>query len=359
MRWIERRDDEAGTAAVFFAVLITLFLTLVSLVVDVGRVFDEHGQLSAGADAAALAVAAECARVPDDCGLTWPSLVHEYVSGNARDGRSEVESVAFSGGADRGTVTVHTRSLAPGGGDLPLSRPRDGSETAIVRATATASWAPVRGATTLPMAVSICNLRDALVAQGGYHLGPAPASDLGTVIPALDLDPGDEDDGDGVEPAPPPGCSVGGAASPAGFTDLRDGTDCEVTTSWDTGRWLASRNGAERVDGCLSVATVGTVVAVPIFDAACAPRLARCPGDTGSSFGVRLVGYGALLVTGWRLPGSASPVAPTCPETQPPPARCISGFFTRLVLAGVPIDMSTSGPTPLGVSSVQLTPSDP
>jgi hypothetical protein len=349
-RW---REDEAGTAAAFVAVLATLFLTAVSLVVDVGRVFDEHGQLGLGADAAALAVAAECARVPEGCASAAPSLAQRYADDNARDGRTTVEDLSLTGGGDQGTVAVRTRSLAPGGGDVPLSRPRDSGDQAIVRASSAATWGPVRAATTSPLAVSLCDWHRAISTQGGYHTGPAASGGTGTVITPHEGDPGppreDED-----APAPTT-CSVDGATMPIGFVELRGGDGCAVASSWDGPRWLPSASGSsfDRLRECL---TEGAVVPVPLFDAACAPGPGACAGGPNN---VRLVGYGAFLVTGWRLPGDTSSDPPTCPADQRPPARCISGVMTRTVLTGAVVDPSGTGPTPRGVSAVQLAPSNP
>ncbi len=357
MRRLGRWDDDAGTVAVFVAVLMTLFLTVVSLVVDVGRLFDEHAQLRAGADAAVLAVAAECARVPGGCSGTARELVEAYVADNARDGRTTVEDVALTDGGDRGSVTVRVRSLAVGGGDVPLSRPRADGDTAPVRAAATAVWAPVRGATTVPMAIGLCDWYRALAAQGGYLDGPAPAGAAGTIVPVHETDPGMAGE-DEVAPAPSPECVTADGTLPGGFVDLRDGTACAATTSWDTNRWLAHSHGKAlgRLRGCLRA---GAVLAVPLFDASCAPGETPCAGTVSGSFGVHLVGYGAFLVTGWRLPGGSSSDPPTCPATETPPARCLSGFFTRTVLAGAPVAPDRSGPAPFGVSSVQLVPTHP
>lgn len=359
MRGVDRRADDSGTIAVLLAVLLTLFLTVVSLVVDVGRLYDEHGQLAAGADAAALAVAAGCTRLPDQCTTDAPALVQQVVADNARDHHTRVEDVAISGDGDRGTVTVRTRSLDPGGGDVPLSRPRASGDEAIVRAAATAAWGPVGGATTIPLAISLCDWNRAMANQGGHHTGPAPSDGTGTVVLPHEPDPddgGDVDDGD-VETAPPPTtCSIGGVTMPTGFVELDGGTGCEVTSSWDRSRWLEARSRAsfERLESCL---VEGAVVAVPVFDVACQPEPTGCRGR--GQVEVRLVGYGAVIVTGWRLPSGTSSRPPTCPPEQRPPARCISGVVTRTVLPGVPVDTSGPGPTPLGVSAVQLMPTNP
>lgn len=348
MRGLATPTGEDGTAAVFVAVLTTLFLTVVSLVVDVGRLFDESAQLGHGADAAVLAVAGECARLPDHCVTAAPALVQQYAAANALDDRTAVEHVAISddGDGDIGRVTVHTRSLTPTGGDVPLTRPRASGDTATVRAGATAAWGPVRQATTIPLALSLCDWQRALADQGSYHTSPTATGGSGTVVAHHEQhrdplpDPPPDDD------TPPPStCVVDGSTVPTGFVELASGSACEVTSSWDGPRWLPTRPGLglARLRDCL---TTGAVVAVPLFDAV--------DGDA-----VHLAGHGALLVTGWRFPSGASDDAPTCPPHQRPPARCISGLVTRTVLAGAPVDLSGTGPTPRGVSAIQLVPTEP
>ena len=54
-------------------------------------------------------------------------LRQQYVSDNARDGRTAVEDVTITGGGDQGAVTVHTRSLSRGGGDGTTARRRGAS----------------------------------------------------------------------------------------------------------------------------------------------------------------------------------------------------------------------------------------
>lgn len=346
MRGLTSGDGQDGTAAVFVAVLATLFLTVVSLVVDVGRLFDERAQLGHGADAAALAVAGECARLPDQCVTAAPALVQQYASANALDDHTAVEHVAISGDGDGGRVTVHTRSLTPAGGDVPLTRPRASGDTATVRAGATAAWGPVRQATTIPLALSLCDWQRALADQGGYHTGPTADGGSGTVVAHHDQDPDPLPDPPPDDDTPPPStCVVDGSTVPTGFVELASGRGCEVTSSWDGPRWLATTSGLAlvRLRDCL---TAGAVVAVPLFDAV--------DGDA-----VHLAGHGALLVTGWRFPSGTSDDPPTCPPDQRPPARCLSGLVTRTVLAGAPIDLSGTGPTPRGVSAVQLVPTEP
>jgi len=54
-----RNDD--GSIAIIVAIVMVVLLGMATLVVDVGRLYVERRQLQNGADAAALAVAVDCA----------------------------------------------------------------------------------------------------------------------------------------------------------------------------------------------------------------------------------------------------------------------------------------------------------
>lgn len=371
---MRRVDDEAGTGVVLVAVLMTLLLAIVTFVVDTGRLFDEHGQLQNGADAAALAIASDCARVPAACASHAASIAELLGNQNARDGVSSVPAVdIWTSDGDRGRVTVQTRSLGADGAEaVPRSLPQgDGSDAVTVWAEAAALWGPARTATTLSMTVSVCDWRRIVDAQGGYHEGPA-GGDLGFVIdfhnpspPPPQDDPGDtgapgvpadpEDPTAPGEDEPsvvPEECIVDGRPVPSGFAELAGGGGCELQTVLTEPSWARGGNGRDlsQIGRCL---VAGRVLPVPVFVDACDQHTQPCPGGVQPS-GYQLAGYGTFLLTGWRLPSSSSTPAPQCAAAEPMP-RCISGYFVRDVLPGaMPADPDGSHPG-YGASGVRLT----
>ena len=62
MRSLTRHDDdERGAVLVWVALMLTVLIGVGALVIDAGALYTEKRQLQNGADAAALAVAADCA----------------------------------------------------------------------------------------------------------------------------------------------------------------------------------------------------------------------------------------------------------------------------------------------------------
>jgi len=54
-------NDDRGAAGILIAVMMVFLLGMAGLVVDVGAMYQERRALSNGADAAALAIAEDCA----------------------------------------------------------------------------------------------------------------------------------------------------------------------------------------------------------------------------------------------------------------------------------------------------------
>lgn len=361
---MRRVNDESGTTVVLVAVLMVLFLTMVSFVVDTGRLLDEHGQLSNGADGAALAVAATCARAPSSCTGSATGLATSVAGGNARqDGQSHVEVLDLRPSAPgAGTVTVGLRSLEPGqpagSGAVSLALPRSGGAgSSVVRDAASAAWGPAVLAPALPTAFSACDVERILAAQGGPLEGPPPAGATGSVVAFHDPDrDGDDDDDDDDDDSDWPTCRFDGRTLDTGFGELRRSGGCDATTDVRSATWVRRDPGSDlrATRDCLQQ---GQIHVVPVFDRTCERHGDRCPGSLRGRDGYRVAGLAAVVVTGWRLPGSTTSPAPRCPpESQPP--RCISVIVTRVVVPGVPIAAS-SGARPLGygVSAVRLVPS--
>jgi hypothetical protein len=349
------RSDERGAVAVLIAVLIGggVLTGMGALVIGVGQLYAERGQLQNGADAAALAVAKSCA-----AGTCTPDIATAYAGANAKDGVSGVSLVCGSGSlgacpASTGAMTdcppapsgpdyvdVHTVTAGGDGSSLlpaAFVRTLPGEANyhgTTVAACAQAQWGPPLTATTSAFTVSACewdtatSLGTSLAAPPPYPPDPSPAPSLDRML-RLGTGAGG---GCASEPA--------GADGPGtfGWTDDQTGA-CTVDI---TGATYADNTGAAAGQSCApalaAAVTSRTPVDIPVYVSA------------RGSAGYTLRGFAAFVVTGYQLPGSAAPdwldPANSCPATQ----QCINGFF-------VPGLIPTTGPVggpDLGVTEIKL-----
>ena len=96
-----RRPDDRGAISVLAAVLFSsgVLLGMAALVIDVGMLYAERGQLQSGADAAAVEVAQICADEPTDCTpARLGPVAAQYARDNAANGEADAR-VCGQGGA--------------------------------------------------------------------------------------------------------------------------------------------------------------------------------------------------------------------------------------------------------------------
>ncbi|MGH9188683.1 MAG: pilus assembly protein TadG-related protein, partial [Acidimicrobiales bacterium] len=94
MRRLTPGRDQGGAIGYMTALLIVPVLGMGALVLDIGAVVQERRELQNGADAAALAVAKDCAG--GDCG-SFNDLADEYADANADDADSNIDEVCGDG----------------------------------------------------------------------------------------------------------------------------------------------------------------------------------------------------------------------------------------------------------------------
>jgi hypothetical protein len=150
MREMTRRED--GAVAVITALFMVVILGITAIVVDVGMVYFEKNQLQNGADAAALAIAQECAAG------TCPDLTSEaifYARENSNDGRARAEVIHAPGSK---TVTVRTHAQDRDGNNTVRHwfAPIIGVDSTDVRAEAKASWGSPSKAIVFPFTAPRC-----------------------------------------------------------------------------------------------------------------------------------------------------------------------------------------------------------
>lgn len=344
-----RSADEDGAVLILVALLMVVLLGFAALAVDVSALHAERRELQNGADAAALAIAQDCA------GATGcdPSIAARYADANAGDGAAAVDEVcgagpglaacatpptgsAAAGAAGWVSVGTRTRTVPAGGGGrtdqvpfrlapaLRLVSAGD-FDGRTVGAGAVAAWGAPAAATTAPLAISRCELETYRATRGGLPEGP-PFAQLPTGVATR---------GTFLGFPVPTTCPAGPwADSLGGFVWLSPaGGSCQVRLR--VGDSVPARGDRP---GCVSLDDLlGTTVLVPVF------------GSTSGTFLNRrydIEGFAALHVTGYRT-GFVDRGTPCLLTTGS--FQCLSGHFTTHVTSGT----AFGGPD-LGASIVTL-----
>jgi Flp pilus assembly protein TadG len=332
-------SNERGAVAITVALLMVVLVGFAALAIDVSALYQERRTLQNGADAAALAVAKDCAG--PGCGASRVTA-NKYADLNADDGNSNVDmpcgtAPGLIACTDRpvvpadtvGYVQVTTSTYevtSPGNPTevnfnfapvFDLVAPGD-HEGRTMRATAVAAWGPPRSATTLPIALSFCEF-DRLA--GDLEPPFTESMVYFRTLPRSDTDCG-------FDPS--------GAYIPGGFGWLREGPDCELTI--EVGDWVRGVTGA-RVPDCVDddmTALQNKTVLVPIFDDT------RGVGHGGE---YRVFGFAAFHIVGYRFPGNAYNLGPCAPLG----IGCMRGHFTGFSTTGTVF----GGPN-MGVNIIKL-----
>lgn len=321
MRWLrarERRErDDRGAVAVWVAMSIIPFLVFVAVVADVGLLFWEKGQLQNGADAAALAVAQECAADPT-CSGGAGTLADEMAALNANDDSAASELLSLTVNTSSGKVEVRASTSTGSGTTVrhPFASIIVPTET-TVDADATAEWgAPIAG-TTIPLAIAQCEFDDL----------PAQPADTQNPQRSLIL----INNGNTGEP-----CANG---YPGGFGWL-DGTNCQAEIS--AGGTVGGAPGIQPTEsktGC-SNAYLNTLlcqtVLIPLYSATTAQ---------GQNATYTISRFAAFKITGLKTSGNNDVYcggSPLSPQFSTGNAKGIQGFFVKYVELGEDFELGNS-----------------
>jgi Flp pilus assembly protein TadG len=339
-----RRVDDDGAVTIIVAVTLIMLLGFGALAIDVGALYQERRELQNGADAAALAVAEDCAG--GSCGDYW-GTAEDYAAANANDKFSAVSDIIPAGLTPQsGRVTVFTDTERPDGGNeiaFRLAQVLDSSfQGATVNASATVVWGAANVSYgDLPLAASMCewnkftggdvsSLKHIDEIPSGPYFGKTQGQ---TIIFHNSNSPHDECSAQ-------PGFDANSDGKlPAGFGWLEQ-VGCEVkVAAYDEDDpsqfWGYKDPGNNPHGGCLAAA-LGTVVTIPIF----VDFKKATPRDQ-----YLLWAPAGFYLTGYRFPGIS--VNPPCSA----PNTCISGHFVRKV---EPNAEPGDGPN-LGVMAVKMT----
>ncbi len=303
------RIDDAGFSMVFVAVVLVALIGMVAFAVDVGAMYAERRELQNGAEAAALAIAEDCARgLPCDSAAA-AATADEYADANARDLRAGVDSVDLDTAA--GTVRVVTSTEEISGSTIlsPYFARVVGFGGATVRAEASAAWGHPTSATAIPIIISDCEYDRE---SWKIHEPPwDPALEVtfyfhdGQSAEDCNAQAGQDADGNG--------------RLPGGFGWLDSENDCWAVIE---DGWAGEDPGASPTSGCsaddLRSLLYQDKVFVPYFDDVT---------GLGANGQYRVAGFGALHVTGYNFGGQyKEPSAAQAPCRGDD--RCISGYLT-------------------------------
>jgi Flp pilus assembly protein TadG len=307
-----RLAQERGASAVIVALLLVPMLGFTAIAVDIGKVYAERARLQVAADAAALAVAQDCAR--GNCG-DMLATASALVAANDPD----VSTAPPVLNSNPTSVTVT--------GDKPTEHwfaPVIGVDSTQVSASATVAWgAPGAGSAVLPITFSWCEFSQQT--HGGL-----PSS---TTVRTIWF----------TKTSNTVGCTgPSNLVVPGGFAYIdTDPGKCQASSA--IGNRMTSKTGNSVPSDCAPLdfsAWIGKTVLLPLFDDS---------GLTGTNAWYRVFGYAAFRITGYALGGQY--------KTSPAPCggndRCISGYFTRFVDLSERFTWTNDGPD-LGASILRL-----
>jgi Flp pilus assembly protein TadG len=303
---------EQGAAAVVLSLLMIPMIGFAAIAVDVGALYAERARLQVAADAAALAVAADCAR--GNCGdmtATATAMV------TANDAGATAAAPVLQSGPMRVTVN----------GSDPVQHwfaPVIGHDSTRVTAAATVAWGgPERGTAVLPLTFSWCEFSQ----QTG---GGLPS---GTTVRTIYF----------TKTSHTVGCTGPSRnVVPGGFAYLDTPAGQCVAASARNQRTYSS-TGNTPPSTCSEAyisSWVGRTVLLPLFDSS---------GDTGSNAWYHVFGYAAFRITGYHFGGQFSTTPKPCNGSE----RCVAGYFTRFVELSDAFSYSPDAPA-LGASVLRL-----
>lgn len=339
----EQRRDDRGAILIWVALSIVVLLGVGALTIDLGALYVEKRQLQNGADAAALAIAYNCA-TGATCGPV-ATVADKLADDNANDGASTVSQICGAGpglstagctppaalASSANWVQVSTTTENSDGSSQVrmLLAPVIGSITGkTVKATAIAQWGGLSSAMVAPLVFSACEY----LALGGKLDGSAFPSGTTTVY-FHSLGGSNEP---GIGSCTP---STSGFDLPGGFGWV-DSSNCQATL--DAGGTYSSVDPGNSVpNACDPVSWVGKEVTLGLYDTT---------SGSGNNGSYHIVGFVSVKVSGVKFGGNnTSPKDFDCPLAPGGSGRCISGTFTKITS-----NTGTPGGPNLGVTTIKL-----
>ncbi|MCL1594165.1 MAG: Tad domain-containing protein [Actinomycetia bacterium] len=313
------KRGESGAVLVFVAISIVMLFGFTAFAIDFGRIYSERRELQNGADAAALAVAFDCAS--GDCGAS-NATAETYADGNASDGRAAVDALDI----DLDEQRVHVRAITEDSGgdnnfDMIFAQ-IVGYDGLTVGADATVIWGPLKGGATLPATFSTCEW-DNIFKDRQYTTEQVSAGLPVDALSQIIIHGKWEVDGS------PTDCidAESGARLPGGFAWLEPDGKC--WTDVVVGDWVDGEPGNTLKNPCdkHDLGILGEIVLIPYYESV--------TGLDGNGNGGKYLveAIGALYVTGYNISGASEwldvPRVAKCTGST----RCIEGYFVSNYVA--------------------------
>lgn len=288
----DQRSRERGAVSVIVALLMVPLIGFAALSVDVAGTWARKQQIQTGADAAALAVAQDCAK--GACGS--PTATAQALATANLGSGSVSASLAAPVSTSSSSVTVRTSSVRS-----HFFAPVLGISSSTVSAQSTVRWgSPLSGTAALPLAFNLCEFL--------YQTGGGLPSD--TTLRTVKLSKTSATSCTGHS-----NLLVAG-----GFGWLATTGPCTSKVTVGTTTSLFSEPGNSPPSSCSPssfTALRNATVLLPIFDDS---------GGSGSGAYYHLYAFAAFKITGYYFAGQYTWNNP-CNGNE----RCIQGYFTRFV----------------------------
>lgn len=306
----------------FVGLWIVVLIGFGAFAIDTSRIYNEHSELRNGADAAALAVARDCAQGFCDGYFDALGQAETYADANMRDGTAFVEEVVVDFVENSVQVDVATEDDAGGNNlDMVLAHVI-GYNGLTVRADSTVAWGAPSGMKTLPLIYSVCEWNKfgspGFVDEdpnGFLHRESSMAYDFAPYKNRYVTIYFHGTESEGCHDGP------SGQDLPGGFGWLESTTGgCEAEVY--IGYWADLDPGASPTSECSPQDIkdlVNTVVGIPYYSHTTA---------TGSGGQYKVYGIGAFYVTGYNFAGQYSHKSTiTNKSVCKGELRCIEGYM--------------------------------
>jgi hypothetical protein len=325
------RREQSGISLIFVTLSLVVLIGMVAFAVDTAALYQERRELQSGADAAAFAIAEDCALGAKPCTQAQADVTaDDYADANASDLEAGVDNVDLDLAAKIVEVDVSTETTTGGTIFQPFFARVLGFNGTNVDAEAAVQWGFAKGLSTLPLIISKCEYDREV--GGDYPYDPV----TGLGLHGLN-EPEGTPEWQGAAPVllkfhtgsdPQPDCAAqagqdtdGDGRLPGGFgwLDDFDGTfDCNVDI--ETGNIAPGDPGASVTTGC-DAATLKDL----IFEKTVAfPWFADSNDAGGANATYTIEDFVGFYVTGYNFGGQfKEPGSGPCSGST----RCIEGYF--------------------------------
>lgn len=333
-------ENDRGAIIVWFAVSIVTLIGSGALVIDVGALYHERRQLQNGADAAALAVAVDCANTK--C-VNIQATAQAYANANAVDGAATLDEVCGKGpglavcttvpaGAATAPyyVQVRTSTNNPSNTKRPdqvrfqlapiLNAAQVGS---TVHAQTTVAWGSLGSSDIMPLAISLCSFQQ----SGGTVAADGTLNFPRTQVTIVFYDPTKSSSAQSTGNCFGPG----GQTVPGGFGWLTPTKPCAASITLQPGGVLVSgdpgKSGEQTCKTLLeTLASPGNTKTfiIPLFDQATL---------SGNNTMYRVIAFASFDLCSFKIPNTSNN-GTECNKTCSGPNNLgyLCGFFQPAVV---------------------------